>query len=53
VTSTLPVFEASITTRPVLSQRQTQMMSAESLRSYLAARIGGDDCRSRGEGGSG
>ena len=38
VTSTLPVFEASITTRPVLSQRQTQMMSAESLRSYLAAR---------------
>jgi imidazolonepropionase-like amidohydrolase len=38
VTSTLPVFEAGITSRPVLSQRQTQMMSAESLRSYLAAR---------------
>jgi imidazolonepropionase-like amidohydrolase len=38
VTSTLPVFEASITTRPVLSRRQTTMMSSESLRSYLAAR---------------
>jgi imidazolonepropionase-like amidohydrolase len=40
VTSTLPVFEASIPTRPLLSRRQTQMMSAESLRSYLAARAG-------------
>jgi hypothetical protein len=40
VTSTLPVFEASITTRPVLSKRQTQMMSSESLRSYLSARNG-------------
>ena len=38
VTSTLPVFEAFITTRPVLSRRQAQMLSAESLRSYLAAR---------------
>jgi hypothetical protein len=38
LTSTLPVFEAFITTRPVLSQRQTQMMSSESLRSYLNAR---------------
>jgi len=38
VTSTLPVFEAGITTRRVLSQRQAQMLSAESLRSYLAAR---------------
>lgn len=38
LTSTLPVFEASITTRPVLSKRQTQMMSSESLRSYLSAR---------------
>ena len=38
VTSTLPVFEAFITTRPVLSPRQAQMLSAESLRSYLAAR---------------
>jgi imidazolonepropionase-like amidohydrolase len=38
VTSTLPVFEASIATRRVLSQKQTRMMSAESLRSYLAAR---------------
>jgi hypothetical protein len=40
ITSTLPVFEASITTRPVLSKRQTQMLSAESLRSYLNARNG-------------
>jgi imidazolonepropionase-like amidohydrolase len=38
LTSTLPVFEASITTRAVLSKRQTQMMSADSLRSYLNAR---------------
>ena len=38
VTSTLPVFEASITTRPLLSKRQMRMMSAESLRSHLAAR---------------
>jgi Amidohydrolase family len=38
VTSTLPVFEASIATRRVLSPRQQKMMSAESLRSYLAAR---------------
>lgn len=40
VTSTLPVFEASIPTRPLLSRRQMQMLSAESLRSYLAARAG-------------
>jgi hypothetical protein len=40
ITSTLPVFEASITTRPVLSRRQTQLLSAESLRSYLNARNG-------------
>lgn len=38
VTSTLPVFEASIATRPLLSRRQQAMLSAESLRSYLAAR---------------
>lgn len=38
VTSTLPVFEASIATRPVLSRLQQQMLSAESLRSYLDAR---------------
>lgn len=38
VTSTLPVFEASIPTRPLLSLRQMQMLAAESLRSYLAAR---------------
>jgi len=40
VTSTLPVFEASIPTRPLLSRRQMQMLSAESLRSYLVARAG-------------
>src|SRR4029079_18076003 len=49
VTSTLPVFEASITTRPVLSQRQTQMMSAESLRSYLAARASAATTAGRAE----
>ncbi len=38
VTSTLPVFEASIATRPLLSPRQARMLSPESLRSYLAAR---------------
>jgi imidazolonepropionase-like amidohydrolase len=38
VTSTLPVFEALVGTRPLLSARQTEMMSPESLRSYLNAR---------------
>ncbi|MES2126519.1 MAG: amidohydrolase family protein [Pseudomonadota bacterium] len=38
ITSTLPVFEASITTRPLLSRKQMGMMSAESLRSHLNAR---------------
>ena len=38
ITSTLPVFEAMITTRPLLSRRQGAMLSAESLRSHLAAR---------------
>lgn len=38
LTSTLPVFEAMITTRPLLSKRQMEMMSSESLRSYLNAR---------------
>lgn len=38
ITSTLPVFEASITSRPLLSRRQMAMMSAESLRSHLAER---------------
>jgi imidazolonepropionase-like amidohydrolase len=38
VTSTLPVFEAMVATRPLLSRRQMAMMSAESLRSHLAAR---------------
>jgi len=38
VTSTLPVFEAGVATRPVLSHRQMRMLSAESQRSYLAAR---------------
>ncbi len=40
ITSTLPVFEASISTRPVLSGRQAQLLSSESLRSYLNARNG-------------
>jgi imidazolonepropionase-like amidohydrolase len=38
ITSTLPVFESFVATRPVLSRRQQAMMSAESLRSHLAAR---------------
>ena len=38
LTSTLPVFEASVTTRQPLSARQMAMLSAESLRSYLNAR---------------
>ena len=38
ITSTLPVFEAMIATRPLLSKKQMAMMSAESLRSHLAAR---------------
>jgi imidazolonepropionase-like amidohydrolase len=38
ITSTLPVFEAMVATRPLLSRKQMAMMSAESLRSHLAAR---------------
>jgi imidazolonepropionase-like amidohydrolase len=38
ITSTLPVFESFVMTRPVLSKRQMEMMSAESLRSHLNAR---------------
>ena len=38
ITSTLPVFEAMVATRPLLSRRQMAMMSSESLRSHLAAR---------------
>jgi imidazolonepropionase-like amidohydrolase len=38
ITSTLPVFEAMVATRPLLSKKQMAMMSAESLRSHLAAR---------------
>jgi hypothetical protein len=38
ITSTLPVFEAMVTTRPLLSPVQRAMMSPESLRSHLAAR---------------
>ena len=38
ITSTLPVFESFITTRPLLSKRQSEMLSADSLRSYLHAR---------------
>lgn len=38
VTSTLPVFEASVPGRPKLQPRTLQAMSAESARSYLTAR---------------
>jgi imidazolonepropionase-like amidohydrolase len=38
ITSTLPVFESFVATRPLLSRKQMAMMSAESLRSHLAAR---------------
>jgi len=38
ITSTLPVFEAFVATRPLLSRKQQALMSAESLRSHLAAR---------------
>lgn len=38
ITSTLPVFESFVATRPLLSKKQMAMMSAESLRSHLAAR---------------
>ncbi|MES2300160.1 MAG: amidohydrolase family protein [Pseudomonadota bacterium] len=38
LTSTLPVFEAYISTRPLLSKRQLDVMSAESARSYLYER---------------
>lgn len=38
ITSTLPVFEQFVATRPVMSKQQMAMMSAESLRSHLNAR---------------
>ena len=38
VTSTLPVFEASVAGRPKLQQRVLNAMSAESAQSYLTAR---------------
>jgi imidazolonepropionase-like amidohydrolase len=38
ITSTLPVFESFIPTRPLLSPRQQSMLSAESLRSHLHQR---------------
>lgn len=38
ITSTLPVFEAFVATRPMLSRKQQALMSAESLRSHLGAR---------------
>jgi len=38
ITSTLPVFEASISTRLPLSRRQMESMSSESVRSYLSER---------------
>jgi imidazolonepropionase-like amidohydrolase len=40
ITSTLPVFESMVATRPLLSKKQMAMMSQESLRSHLAARAG-------------
>ncbi len=38
ITSTLPVFESFVATRPLLSKRQAALMSAESLRSHLQAK---------------
>lgn len=38
ITSTLPVFESMVTSRPLLSKKQAAMLSGESLRSHLAAR---------------
>jgi imidazolonepropionase-like amidohydrolase len=38
ITSTLPVFEAFVATRPLLSRQQMAMMAPDSLRSHLAAR---------------
>jgi hypothetical protein len=38
ITSTLPVFEAFVASRPLLSKKQMEMMSPESLRSHLGAR---------------
>ncbi|MYM28608.1 amidohydrolase family protein [Duganella sp. CY15W] len=38
ITSTLPVFEAFVPTRPLLSRQQMALMSPESLRSHLEAR---------------
>jgi imidazolonepropionase-like amidohydrolase len=40
VTSTLPVFEASVAGRPKMQQRVLDAMSPESARSYLTARAG-------------
>ena len=49
ITSTLPVFEASVTTRRVLSPRQAQMLASESLRSYLSARASAATAAGRAE----
>jgi imidazolonepropionase-like amidohydrolase len=38
ITSTLPVFESFVATRPLLSKKQAALLSAESLRSHLQAR---------------
>jgi imidazolonepropionase-like amidohydrolase len=38
ITSTLPVFEAFVASRPLLSKKQMEMMSPDSLRSHLGAR---------------
>lgn len=49
ITSTLPVFEAMVATRPLLSRQQMAMMSAESLRSHLAARSAAATAPARAE----
>lgn len=47
ITSTLPVFESFVATRPLLSRQQMAMLSSESLRSHLAARAAGGTAPAR------
>ncbi|HEY4083594.1 MAG TPA: amidohydrolase family protein [Burkholderiaceae bacterium] len=49
ITSTLPVFEASIATRPLLSPKQQQMLTSDALRNHLKlrAQAGGSPERAR------
>jgi hypothetical protein len=49
ITSTLPVFESFVSTRPLLSKQQMAMMSSESLRSHLAARAAAATTPARAE----